>query len=104
MRLYLLCLLMSVFPVAAHAAIDQQEMHPKIPTKAEYLIGQRSKPAEMLLHGFLQTREFPTVATLARGLQAAGYTVLLHTLSLNIPNRLQSLACEAVHKHSMEDD
>jgi len=70
----------------------------------EYLIGQRSKPAVLLLHGFLQTREFPTVATLARGLQDAGYTVLLPTLSLNIPNRMQSLACEAVHKHSMEDD
>ncbi len=104
MRLYLLCLLMSVFPVAAHAAIVQQEMRPGIPANAEYLIGQRSKPAVLLLHGFLQTREFPTVATLARGLQDAGYTVLLPTLSLNIPNRMQSLACEAVHKHSMEDD
>lgn len=104
MRLYLLCLLMSVFPVAAHAAIVQQEMRPGIPANAEYLIGQRSKPAVLLLHGFLQTREFPTVATLARGLQDAGYTVLLPTLSLNIPNRMQSLACEAVHKHSMDDD
>ncbi len=104
MRLYLLCLLMSVFPVAAHAAIVQQEMRPGIPANAEYLIGQRSKPAVLLLHGFLQTREFPTVATLARGLQDAGYTVLLPTLSLNIPNRMQSLACEAAHKHSMDDD
>lgn len=104
MRLYLLCLLMLVFPVAAHAAIVQQEMRPGIPANAEYLIGQRSKPAVLLLHGFLQTREFPTVATLARGLQDAGYTVLLPTLSLNIPNRMQSLACEAVHKHSMDDD
>ena len=104
MRLYLLCLLMSVFPVAAHAAIVQQEMRPGIPANAEYLIGQRSKPAVLLLHGNLQKREIPTVATLARGLQDAGYTVLLPTLSLNIPNRMQSLACEAVHKHSMEDD
>src|SRR3569832_1138568 len=104
MRLYLLCLLMSVFPVAAHAAIVQQEMRPGIPANAEYLIGQRSKPAVLMLHGILQTREFPTVATLARGLQDAGYTVLLPTLSLNIPNRMQSLACEAVHNHSMEDD
>ncbi|ODU31668.1 MAG: hypothetical protein ABS93_00845 [Thiobacillus sp. SCN 62-729] len=95
---------MLVFPVAAHAAIVQQEMRPGIPANAEYLIGQRSKPAVLLLHGFLQTREFPTVATLARGLQDAGYTVLLPTLSLNIPNRMQSLACEAVHKHSMDDD
>ncbi|MHB1077110.1 alpha/beta fold hydrolase [Thiobacillus sp.] len=95
---------MSVFSVAAHATIVQQEMRPGIPANAEYLIGQRSKPAVLLLHGFLQTREFPTVATLGRGLQDAGYTVLLPTLSLNIPNRMQSLACEAAHKHSMDDD
>ena len=104
MRLYLICLLMSVLSVAAHAAIVHQEMRPGIPANAEYLIGERSKPAVLLLHGFLQTREFTTVTTLARGLQDAGYTVLSPTLSLNIPNRTQSLACEAVHKHGMEDD
>jgi len=104
MRIYLLCLLMSAFTVAAHASIVQQEMRPGIPANAEYLIGERSKPAVLLLHGFLQTREFSTVTTLARGLQDAGYTVLSPTLSLNIPNRMQSLACEAVHKHGMEDD
>jgi pimeloyl-ACP methyl ester carboxylesterase len=104
MRAYLLCLLISVFPAAAHAVIVQQEMHPGISANAEYLIGERSKPAVLLLHGFLQTRDFPTVATLARGLQDAGYTVLSPTLSLNIPSRSQSLACEAVHKHSLDDD
>ena len=104
MRLYLICLLMSVLSVAAHAAIVQQEMRPGIPANAEYLIGERSKPAVLLLHGFLQTRDFTTVTTLARGLQDAGYTVLSPTLSLNIPNRTQSLACEAVHKHGMGDD
>jgi len=104
MRIYLLCLLIAVFPVAANATIVQQEMRPGIPASAEYLTGERGKPAVLLLHGFLQTREFPTVATLARGLQDAGYTVLSPTLSLNIPNRAQSLACEAVHKHSLDDD
>jgi dienelactone hydrolase len=104
MRIVLFCLLISVFPAAAHAMIVQQEMRPGITASAEYLIGERSKPAVLLLHGFLQTRDFPTVATLARGLQDAGYTVLAPTLSLNIPNRAQSLACEAVHKHSLDDD
>jgi pimeloyl-ACP methyl ester carboxylesterase len=104
MRIYLFCLLISVFPAAAHAVIAQQEMRPGIPASADYLLGEPGKPAVLLLHGFLQTRDFPTVATLARGLQDAGYTVLSPTLSLNIPNRAQSLACEAVHKHSMDDD
>jgi pimeloyl-ACP methyl ester carboxylesterase len=104
MRVYLLCLLLSVFPAVAHAVITQQAMRPGIGASAEYLEGERSKPAVLLLHGFLQTREFPTVATLARGLHDAGYTVLAPTLSLNIPNRVQSLACEAVHKHTLEND
>jgi pimeloyl-ACP methyl ester carboxylesterase len=104
MRAYLLCLLISVFPATARAAIVQQEMRPGISANAEYLAGERSKPAVLLLHGFLQTREFSTVATLAHGLQEAGYTVLSPTLSLNIPNRTQSLACEAVHRHSLDDD
>lgn len=104
MRIYLFCLLISFFPAAAHAEIAQQEMRPGISASAEYLAGERSKPAVLLLHGFLQTREFSTVAMLARGLQDEGYSVLSPTLSFNIPNRTQSLACEAVHKHNMEDD
>jgi pimeloyl-ACP methyl ester carboxylesterase len=104
MRAYLLCLLISVFPAAAHAELVQQLMRPGIPASAEYLAGDRGKPAVLLVHGFLQTRDFPTVTTLARGLHDAGYTVLSPTLSLNIPGRKQSLACEAVHKHSLDDD
>jgi pimeloyl-ACP methyl ester carboxylesterase len=104
MHAYLICLLISVLPAWAQAAIIQLEMRPGISASAEYLAGQPSKPAVLLLHGFLQTREFPTVATLARGLQDAGYSVLSPTLSLGIPNRVQSLACESVHRHSLEDD
>ena len=104
MRPFLLCLLTFGCPTWAHAEIAQLEMRPRIYASAEYLAGQRDKPAVLLLHGFLQTREFPTVATLARSLHDAGYAVLSPTLSLGIPNRRQSLACEAVHRHGMEDD
>ena len=84
--------------------IAKLEMRPGIPASAEYLTGQPDKPAVLLLHGFLQTRTFPTVATLARGLNDAGYSVLSPTLSLGIPNREKSLACEAVHTHGLDDD
>lgn len=104
MRTFLLCLLISALPAWARAEIVQLEMRPKISGSAEYLAGQRGRPAVLLLHGFLQTRDYPTVATLARGLNDAGYAVLSPTLSLGIPNRRQSLACEAVHNHSMDDD
>ena len=104
MRAYLICLLLSAFPAWAHAEIVQLQIRPGIQTSAEYLDGQRDKPAVLLLHGFLQTRDFPTVATLARGLRDAGYPVLSPTLSLSIPNRSQSLACEAIQRHSLDDD
>jgi len=104
MRAFLICLLFSALPAWAQAAIVELKMRPGIIASAEYLAGQRNKPAVLLLHGFLQTREFPTVATLARGLHDAGYSVLSPTLSLGIPRRKQSLACEAVHRHSLDDD
>lgn len=104
MRIFLLLLLISGLPGFARAEIVQLEMRPKISASAEYQAGQPGKPVVLLLHGFLQTREFPTVASLARGLHDAGYAVLTPTLSLGIPNRQQSLACEAIHHHSMDDD
>lgn len=104
MRIKLFCLLIGFFPAVAQAAIVDLEMRSGIRANAEYQVGDRSKPAVLLLHGFLQTREFRTVATLGSSLHDAGYTVLLPTLSLNIPNRKQSLVCEAIHQHSMEED
>ncbi len=104
MRVNRLLLIVLFLPALARAAIVQQNVHPGINAQAEYLAGKRDKPALLVLHGFLQTREFPTVTTLARGLHDSGYTVLTPTLSLLIPNRSQSLACEAVHMHRLEDD
>jgi len=104
MRVFLLCLLFVLPPSGATAAVVQQTMRPGIPATAEYLAGDRAKPAVLLIHGFQQTREFATVATLARGLNDAGYAVLAPTLSLGIPGRKQSLACEAIHRLGMDDD
>jgi pimeloyl-ACP methyl ester carboxylesterase len=104
MRFALLLLLTAFFPFTAHAVVVQASLPSGISVSADYLKGEPSKPAVLLLHGFLQTRDSPTVARLASGLRDAGYTTLTPTLSLGIPNRMQSLACEAVHKHSMNDD
>lgn len=66
--------------------------------------GRLSQPGVIILHGFLQTRDFPTVANLAQALASAGYAVLTPTLSLGISQRNRSLPCEAVHTHSLEQD
>lgn len=61
-------------------------------------------PAVLVLHGFLQTRTFPTIASTMGALSEAGYTVLAPTLSLGISGRNKSLPCEAVHLHTLNDD
>ena len=104
MRTFLFFLLISALPSWARAEIAYLEMRPNISASAEYLPGQSDKPAILLLHGFLQTRDFSTVTNLARSLRDAGYPVLVPTLSLGIPNRQRSLPCEAIHRHSLNDD
>ncbi len=71
---------------------------------AEYMQGDSAMPAVLLLHGFLQTREFITVRRLADSLHESGYSVLLPNLTLGINVRRESLSCEAIHTHSMQQD
>ena len=71
---------------------------------AEFQAGNPQQPAIFLLHGFLQTHEFPTVKRLADSLGSAGYTTLSPTLSLGISRRAKSLPCEAAHRHTLDQD
>ena len=71
---------------------------------AEYEVGKSNLPAVLLLHGFLQTRDYPTLARLADALEGLGYTTLSPTLSLGISKRAKSLPCEAIHRHNMGND
>lgn len=77
---------------------------PGLVAEAEYWPGEAHKPAVLILHGFLVTREFSTVRRLAEALADEGYSVLTPTLSLGLNRRQQSLACEAMHTHSMQQD
>jgi pimeloyl-ACP methyl ester carboxylesterase len=80
----------------------------KLPTgiiaTADFRAGQPSRPAVLLLHGFLQTRHAPPMSSLANALADQGYTVLTPSLTLGINRRAKSLACEAVHAHTMDGD
>jgi dienelactone hydrolase len=75
----------------------------KLVARGEFRPGDVDKPAVLLLHGFLQTHEFPTIQRLADNLAGEGYAVLTPSLSLGVPHRRQSLACEAIHTHGMAD-
>lgn len=71
---------------------------------ASFQAGKKDNPALLVLHGFLQTRDFPTVVSLMEAASTAGHASLAPTLSLGISRRNKSLPCEAVHIHSLQDD
>ncbi len=71
---------------------------------ATYLQGDDNSNPVLILHGFLQTKEFPTIERLATSLNDSGYTVVNPTLSLGLSNRKQSLPCEAIHTHSLDSE
>jgi dienelactone hydrolase len=75
-----------------------------ISSLAEYSEGDNDKPAVLVLHGMLQTKEFSTIRLIGDHLEDAGYSTLRPTLSLGLDSRKQSLACEAIHTHSMATD
>lgn len=70
---------------------------------ADFHAGRRDRMAVLVLHGFLQTREFPTVVSVRDALSQAGYTVVAPTLSLGMSKRNRSLPCEAIQLHSLNE-
>jgi len=99
-------LLLAAMPLAVNAGSARMELNisPGITAEADYWPGEADMPAILILHGFLQTREFPTVRRLAESLADEGFNVLTPTLTLGLNRRRQSLACEAIHTHSMKQD
>jgi len=75
-----------------------------IVVNADYSFATNKYPAVLLLHGFLQTRQFSTVVSMKGALADSGYTTLAPTFSLGISNRRRSLPCSAIHTHTMEED
>ena len=101
-KLMLLALAIGWSPL--HAEMINLQVSDGIWATAEYVEGDDDKPVVMIVHGFLQTREFSTVSRLGNSLKEEGYTVFMPTLSLNVDQRKQSVACEAIHSHTMQAD
>lgn len=97
-----LCLTLFVMPVLAES-IKLTNASGNVIT-ADFSQGTNNANPVLVLHGFLQTSKFSTVSRLVASLGDTGYTVLSPTLSLGISNRKQSLACEAIHTHSLDTD
>lgn len=97
--LFLAALLVPV----AHAEIVELNLPSNLVAKAEFVKGNPNKPVILLLHGFLQTHNFPTISRLTESLAGEGFTVLAPTLSLGSTHRAQSMACEALHTETIND-
>lgn len=93
-----------LFTLPCDAEIIHQRMPNGLLASAEYLDAGHDRSPILVLHGFLQTRDFFTIRRIADALHDEGYSVLLPNLSLSIEQRNQNLACEAIHTHSMEQD
>lgn len=96
------CLLL--LPASAPAFNVEIRVSNQVSATADFRPGKPDKPALLLLHGFLQTRDFGIMKSLLDELASAGYTVLAPNLSLGISYRKNSLSCEALHLHDMEGD
>lgn len=72
--------------------------------QADYHKGDANKPAILIVHGFLTTNQFHTIRSIVKSFKDEGYTVLAPTLTLGINLREQSLKCNSIHTHTLEDD
>lgn len=102
--LCLLCLLSSGYSPFLFAKVVETTLPNGVMVTADFRPGKPGMPTVLLVHGFLQTREFQTVSRLADDLALAGFSTLAPTLSLGISRRARSLPCEAIHRHTMEQD
>lgn len=97
-------LLLSLAAPLVHGTMVDAKLSSGLIVSANYQAGKPDLPAVLVLHGFLQTRAFPTVTSVVDAASTVGYPTLAPTLSLGISRRNKSLACEAIHLHSLKED
>lgn len=102
--LILVGLLISSPAFANHGSVVEAKLPNGKVVNANLHVGKKDRPALLVLHGFLQTRSFPTVTSIVEAASTAGYTSLAPSLSLGISRRNKSLPCEAVHVHTLQED
>ena len=72
--------------------------------QAEYKKGDSRKPVALIVHGFLTTNQFHTLKAMSQALNDVGVATLSPTLTLGIEQRKESVKCQAIHTHTLEED
>lgn len=101
--LYVLLLGMVLLPPLRAAEVTET-LPSGLRVSADYRPARPEAPSLLVLHGFLVTSGFPTVQAMGDEFSPKGYAVLAPTLSLGITGRRASLACDAIHTHTLKDD
>lgn len=97
-------LLLYLLGAVTYAQSIEETLPSGIITTANFRSAVTTRPAVLLVHGFLQTPNYQTAISLADAVTDANYTLLAPTLSLGINKRRKSLPCEALHLHTMQQD
>lgn len=98
------CLCLFLLSTPAHAETIEARLSSGIIATADFHPGVPAQAAVLLIHGFLQTQHSQPISTLASNLASKGYSTLSPTISLGINRRKQSMPCEMVHTHFINDD
>lgn len=100
------CILLLAFityPLLTRAEAVSEIMDNGLTALADYRTGNKSKPALVILHGFLQTHNFSMIQSMTDELADSGYTILAPTLTLGIDKRTQSMTCDLIQSHQFGD-
>ncbi|HIE40601.1 MAG TPA: alpha/beta hydrolase [Thiomicrorhabdus sp.] len=100
-----LCTSLLSLCLSVHADTITQKIPPfNLTAEAHYVQEDTSKPAVLILHGFLATNQFHTIKSITDALNLEGFTTLAPTLTLNISQRRNLVKCASLHTHTLERD
>ncbi|WFE69393.1 alpha/beta hydrolase [Thiomicrospira sp. R3] len=104
-KLYLGFGLVVIFWQSAWAQTVSLELTPGVFLQAEYdqPVESNKRIAVLVKHGFLTTNQFHTVRSMVQALNDQGLTTLSPNISYGISGRQDSLKCDSLHTHTLED-
>lgn len=95
---------LTLYPSAQAGTITQKIPPFNLTAEAHYVQGKASKPAVLILHGFLATNQFHSIKSTSEALNLEGFTTLAPTLTLNISQRRNLVKCTSLHTHTLKRD
>jgi len=105
-RMYTLLIVLLLFSVMAKAQTVSLALQPGFYLQAQYdqPANNDKRIAVLVQHGFLTTHQFHTIRSMVQAINDAGMSALSPNMSYGISGRQDSLKCDALHTHTLEDN